>query len=139
MRQVLKKAIFLPALLLLIFLPHSVLAETKTLKTTQDTYANQAYPDKNYATTGSVVLSNKYTTRLGFVQFEHPNLPAGATIDQAVLKIYVHELHYADTAKLNVGPMTVSWSESTVTWNNKPTIDQSQATENTINIQEVGW
>ncbi|HUV43159.1 MAG TPA: DNRLRE domain-containing protein [Patescibacteria group bacterium] len=129
----------LPALILLLVLPKTVLAETKTFNLTKDTYANQAYPDQNRGTTGSVVISNKFTTRLGYLQFEDLDFPEGAIIDQGILKLYVYELHYAETAKVNVGPVTGNWEENTLTWNAKPTINQTQAIEAEVSLTSAGW
>lgn len=131
----------LPALLLLFALPrlaYSAYSDSKVFQATKDTYANQAYPNDPKGSVGSVTLSNKYTTRLGYVQFEDIDLPEGAILDQAVFKFYVHEVHYAPTAKLNVGPVTGDWEENTLTWNNKPTIDQPQAIEAEISLV-AGW
>lgn len=137
MKRVKSLFFILPAIFLII-LPVKVQAETKTLNITQDTYANEVYPDNNYGATGSVVISNKYTTRLGYLQFESLNLPEQATINRATLKINLSEVHYSDTAKLNVGPITNSWNETAVTWNSKPTINQTLATEAIISISSTG-
>jgi hypothetical protein len=139
MKRVLSLLILLPATILALILPGRALAASQTLNLTQDTYANQAYPDKANGSVGSVIVSNKYTTRLGYLMFESLSFPAEAIIDSAVLKIYLHEVHYADTAKVNVGPVSENWTESSITWNAKPTIDQSQATEATLPITDTGW
>lgn len=136
-RQV-KLFILLLPFIALFFAP-SVLAETKTLNVTKDTYANKAYPDKANGSIGSVIVSNNLTDRLGYLQFENPDLPEGAIIDWGVLKFFVHELHYAPTAKLNLGPITGDWEENTLSWNNKPTINQTQAIEAQIALDAPGW
>lgn len=129
----------LPAIILLFILPRTVLAESKTLDVTKDTYANQAYPDQNRGSSGGIIVSNSLTTRLGYLQFENPDLPEGAIFDQAVLNFYVYELHYSDRAKVNIGPITENWEESAVTWNNKPLINQSQAIEAEFSLTTAGW
>lgn len=134
MRRVKYFTILLPVLILSLISPGPVLAETITFSTVQDTYANAAYPNKTNGGFGSVTLSNKYTDRLGFVQFENLSLPSGATLDSAAFKFYAHEVHYAENAKLNIGPVTSAWTEGSLTWNNKPTIDQSQAIEANISL-----
>jgi len=131
--------LLLPAVLFLAFLPTIVLAETKTLPVTKDTYANKAYPTKVNGGFGSVTISNKFTDRLGFLQFANPDLPQEAIIDQAKLKFYLHELHYADIAKVNIGPVANIWEETSLTWNNKPTINQAQAFEAEISLDSAGW
>ena len=103
------------------------------------------YPDRDLnrlttrPTVSSVIVSNKYTTRLGYFLFEDPDLPENAIIDNATLKLYFNEVHYADQAKFNVGPVSENWLESSITWDNKPSIDQTQATEATLTITDTGW
>lgn len=138
MKRVRLFALLLPAVLFLFVLVPSVAAESKTFNAVKDTYANKAYPDKVNGSQSVIILSNKYTDRLGFIQFEDVNLPEGATLIQANLKFYVYEVHYATTAKLNVGPVTEDWEESSLTWNNKPAINQTMAIEATIEMTE-GW
>lgn len=141
MKRVKYLIFLLPAIILLFVLPrlsYSAYSDSKVFQATKDTYANQAYPNDPKGSVGSVTLSNKYTTRLGYVQFENISLPEGAILDQAVFKFYVHEVHYAPTAKLNVGPVTGDWAENTLTWNNKPTIDQTLAAEAQIELT-AGW
>lgn len=139
MKRVKFVSLFLPALLFSLFSAPSVGAETQTIGVEQDTYANKAYPDDPKGSVGSVTISNKFTDRLGFLQFKSPDLPEGAIIDRGLLKIYVFERHYAATAKVNVGPVTGDWQQSTLTWNNKPTINQTLAIEAEVSLTENGW
>ena len=101
--------------------------------------SNKTYPDKANGSIGSVIISNNLTDRLGYLQFENPDLPEGAIIDRGVFKFFVHELHYAPTAKLNIGPVIGDWDEGTLSWNNKPTINQTQAIEAQITLDDPGW
>jgi hypothetical protein len=128
----------LPAFLLLA-LPGRALADSHTYGVVKDTFVNEAYPDNNYGTTGGVVISNKFTTRLGYLWFDDINLPEGATLVQAILKFYVHEINYSDRAKINIGFCTNEWNENVITWTNKPLINQSSAIEAEIPLTEFGW
>ena len=131
----------LPAIIFLFTLPQSVCmaaGESKTLNITKDTYANQAYPGQNRGTLDSIIISNKYTIRLGYLQFENLDLPEGVILDKGILNFHVNEVHYSDEAKVNIGPITSNWDETTVTWNNKPTINQSQAIEVGFTLTATG-
>ncbi len=128
----------LPAIILLAY-PVGVQADSKTLNSVKDTYANQAYPDNVYGGHNHIVISNKYTTRLGYIWFENVDLPEGANVVQAILKFYVYEVHYSDRAKLNIGLVTGDWEEADTTWNHKPTINQTSAIEAEIPLTAVGW
>ncbi len=141
MRRVKYLLALLPVIICFLSFPRASLAawsDTKTLTVTKDTFANEVYPDKNYASS-PIIISNKFTTRLGYLQFEDLDLPEGAILDRGTLKFYVYELHYSDRAKLNVGPITGDWEENTLTWNDKPTINQTQAIEAEISLTEAGW
>ncbi|MCJ7792589.1 MAG: DNRLRE domain-containing protein [Candidatus Marinimicrobia bacterium] len=129
----------LPALYFFFSSPEVVLAETKTFNASQDAFANQAYPTNNYGSLEPLIISNKFTTRLSFVQFEELILPAGAIIDKALFKFYIYEHLYADHAKVNLGPITSTWSENNLTWENKPTINQTLAIEAEIDLTSNGW
>lgn len=128
----------LPAIIFLFVLPNVVLADSKTLDVTKDTYANEVYPFKVYGSLDHLIVSNKYTTRVVYIQFENPNLPAGAILDSATLNFYVNDVNYADSAKVNIGPITGAWEETAVTWNSKPTINQVQAIESAFSLTAVG-
>jgi len=137
-----KRVKFLLTLLPAIFLlasPGRVLADSHTYGVVKDTFVNEVYPDNTYGTTGAVVISNKYTTRLGYLWFDDINLPEGATLNQAILKFYVYELHYSDRAKINIGLCTNEWSENVIAWTNKPLINQSSAIEAEIPLIDIGW
>jgi hypothetical protein len=129
----------LPALILFFSPRSSVLAATKTFNASQDAFANQAYPDNNYGSLEPMIVSNKYTTRLCFVQFDEISLPTDAIIDKAIFKFYIYERLYADKAKVNLGPITSTWSENSLTWNDKPTINQTLALEAEVDLTSDGW
>jgi hypothetical protein len=138
MRRVKFLLVLLPAIILLVC-PSKALADSHTFGAVKDTYANQAYPDNVYGSMNHIIISNKFTTRLGYVWFDDVNLPEGATLNQAILKFYVYELHYSDRAKINIGLCTNEWNEAAVTWNNKPLINQGSAIEAEIPLVDVGW
>jgi hypothetical protein len=133
---------FLPAIIfssIMVKPAGAAIGGTETFEAQKDTYANEAYPDDAKGSIGSIIVSNKFTTRLGYLSFSDVHLSEGAVLNQAILKIYVHERNYADHAKVNVGPITGDWEESTLTWNHKPTINQTQAIEAEISLTEDGW
>ena len=130
--------LFLPFVLLL-FSPSLVSAESKSLLVDQDTYANSGYPNDPKDSAGSVIISNKYVDRLGYIQFNKLNLPEEAIIDQAIFHFYIHELNYSDSAKLNIGPISQDWQENNLTWNNKPSINLAQSIEVEISLTGFGF
>jgi len=119
--------------------PTQVVAESQDFTLSQDTYANLAYPDKVNASQQVIIISNKNTTRLGYIQFEDINLPEGAIVDRGILKLYFKDVGYADVARFTIGPISANWDETTITWNNKPDVNTSQTQNNEVSITEIGW
>lgn len=132
-----KYLLLLPFFLSFIF-PQKAAAVTETITVSQDTYANEAYPDKINGDQASIILSNKYTNRLIFLFFDLTDLPETTVVDKAVLRFYIDEANYDNKAKLNIGPVTADWSENELNWNNKPTIEQNQADETELDLTS-GW
>jgi len=90
------KIIFSFFVLFAMLFPTQVVAESQDFTLSQDTYANLAYPDKVNASQQVIIISNKNTTRLGYIQFEDINLPEGAIVDRGILKLYFKDVGYAD-------------------------------------------
>jgi len=134
-----KKLLFLITFLLVLIFPGQVAAESKEFFPSQDTYANLAYPDSINGSHPLITISNKYTTRLGYIQFGDIDLPEGAIVDRGILKFYVYEVRYADFAKFSIGPIDGGWDENTVSWNHKPIANTSLAQNAQISISNVGW
>lgn len=98
-------------------------------------------PDTNYgsATTMQVLSRSTNRDRRILVQFNLSSIPPGAIINSATLELYataggtnrIYDLHR----------LLGSWTESTVTWNNAPSItgtpDSSISTGTTINAWKV--
>jgi len=130
--------LFLLPTVFLLALPRGVLADSTVLDVTKDTYANEAYPDKIYGNYDHLIVSNKFTTRVVYIQFEDLDLPEEAILDKATLNFNINSVNYADSAKVNIGPITGAWEETVVTWNNKPTINQARAIEVAFSLTGVG-
>ena len=137
MKRVKLLIFFLPVIILFAW-PSSVLADAKALDTVKDTYANEVYPDKVYGNYDHLIVSNKFTTRVVYIQFEDTDLPEGAIFDKAILNFYISDVNYVDSAKVNIGLVTRTWGETTITWNHKPTINQAQAIESAFSLTGTG-
>ncbi|MCJ7827570.1 DNRLRE domain-containing protein, partial [Patescibacteria group bacterium] len=131
----------LPFFFLLFFLgSNPVLADEATFEVTKDTFGNSStylnYRDRNYGYAGSVVVSNDPIDRVGYFDFKNVELPAGSIIDHIYFRFYVQNAGSTGGIKLNVGPVAGDWEESSLTWNNKPTINQTLALEAEIGTDE---
>ncbi|MBU0619145.1 DNRLRE domain-containing protein [Patescibacteria group bacterium] len=132
-----KKIFFTLLLFLPLIFPLPISAEEVAASITQDTYANEAYPDQPRGSVGSVILSNDPINRFGYLKFNLPDLPDGAIIDRGTLKFYIHEADSGE-GKLNIGPVKDVWDGATLTWNSKPAIYPDQASESVITLS-TGW
>jgi hypothetical protein len=65
----------------------------------------------------------------GLVRFDLPELPAGATIDDAQLALYVepHPNNPAPQARIGIHRILDSWDEATVNWSSQPAHDEAPA------------
>ena len=54
-------------------------------------------------------------------QFDLSIIPADATIDQSILKVYLSKMDGRETVKFDTICATSSWTETGITWSNKPT------------------
>ncbi len=62
-----------------------------------------------------------------FIEFDHSEIPLGATITEARLSLYYNPTDVSESFEFHMGAngfyirrVTSSWDESTVTWNNQP-------------------
>lgn len=113
---------------------------TRTSTAISSTWVAQqpAYVDTNYAShqlitlqlsSGPVTLGGAYS-RYGYVYF--PTLaPAGATVTQATLRLYLRAAPTVDTT-VNLRPTQQAWAASRVTWNRRPTSDDEIFTSVTV-------
>lgn len=95
------------------------------------------YPDVNYFTTHNLQMmtSTLYNDDMSdFINFDISGL-IGKTIISAKIKIYGAEFY----ANFNIGAkrITSTWSEETLTFNNKPTVDSTS--RNTSVPSGNGW
>jgi Concanavalin A-like lectin/glucanases superfamily/Disaggregatase related repeat len=82
-----------------------------------DAYVKQDTPTQNYGNDAQLqVWGEMSRDRHALYRFDIDNagIPVGATVVSAVFKIFVID---PDISKVDIYPLEVGWSESTVTWN----------------------
>lgn len=87
-----------------------------------DTYANAGAPSTNFGSSWSL-SSRGSTAAASYLRFSIPAAPAGKTLRSAALQIRTKPESYAgsfDTHAVKVA--SNSWTESTVTWNERPSV-----------------
>jgi len=83
-----------------------------------DAYTNTASPSTNYGS--ATTLGVDGATQIAYIQFNLASIPAGASISQATLKLYVNSVTTAGS--FNVDYVNGSWTESTITHNLAPAL-----------------
>lgn len=124
---------------------------TKRLYATDDAFTSEDAPNQNNGGLTTVVLRHGElpagTSRkcYSYFKFDTSQIPTGASIDSAVLKLNVTAVqnYKYDPWKDEPGPSSVAtyqptsdWSENTLTWNNQPSNDSTNI--NTFNFSETG-
>lgn len=113
-----------------------------SLDPTDDSYVNANEPSTNHGTaTGLFIVSlfylDSYDHRI-FLKFDLSELPVGAIISSATLKLYCYEVNSLMNGVSDVQAKRVSsdsWVESTVTWTNQPSMGDTEDTQ----TPAIGW
>jgi hypothetical protein len=100
-------------------------ADTIDLLATADTFAQQTFPDEIKGVTAASSLQVRAQANFElytYINFADLALPAGQTIDSAILNIwnYNEGTHDGDLT-MHVYRVNQTWAENTLTWSNKPT------------------
>ncbi len=123
-----KYSIFLS---LLLFNLNFVNATTVSYITNGDTYIDQAAPNSNFSSSTSLNATAAAASdeKIIFVRFNVNSLPTGAIINSVKLKIQTTaDLKASSTSTFIINPVKGSYTNSSVTWNTKPTLGTSIAT-----------
>jgi len=113
---------FLAVLFLLTLLPSNALAQAPP---SADTFVSSATPKTNYGTSPILIVQTGATT---FIQFKLSELPAGASVGKAALRLYVDAV--AKGGSFDVFPVNATWSENVLTYNTPPPPLGASATGN---------
>jgi len=90
-----------------------------TLNVTDDTYTDDQNPLQPMGALPRVLVGNAGgTNQAGFVRFDLTPLPAGATVTQAFLRVFVNRASPAGT--INIFELSGTWTEGTLTTANTP-------------------
>jgi hypothetical protein len=100
-------------------------SDSTTLYSVADAYVNASSPDTNYGSSASLCVAASLEQDYMYVKFDLTSLPSGANIISANLEIY---LDYTTGSFYSIPADRIgahycsdnSWSESEITWNNKP-------------------
>jgi len=97
--------------------PCLVIGQTATLISIADSYVSVDIPTQNFGDEQLVAIG-PYNDILGFIRFNLSSIPSDAIIDFAELRLYATTVN--DNESVVISRISTSWSESGVTWNNRP-------------------
>jgi hypothetical protein len=110
--------------------------------TEQQTWISQGSPSKNYGSVNSEVVvgyglpvTPDGGNMRGLIQFAIPTVWPGATINSATLELSGLDPYPNNASPLTITfyPMSGSWSQNSVTWNNVPGFNSSYSPQVTVN------
>ncbi len=90
-----------------------------------DSYTNTADPTTNYG--AKTLLDVDGATQTTYIQFDLASIPAGASVSQATLKLYVNAVTTAGS--FNVDYVNGAWRESTIDASNAPALGTTIASD----------
>ena len=106
-------------------------------------FTGSSIPNENYNTTSLRVENSSQYAAETFIQFPFSSIPLNSTIDSAKLDVHgycVSGLVSASNINVGVKKVTGSWSESTLTWNTKPSYDSATTSSASIpNSGAANW
>lgn len=113
----------------------SLTQRTCTLTATSDSYVDQASATSNFNSATFLGVRSRNTSRNArtFVRFDLTgcSFPAGSQIQAASLRLHMTQAP-SSARTHNVQRITANWGETTITWNNQPSVVASAtATANT--------
>jgi len=131
MKKRISVSLFVAVFSAALILPQTVGAFTNSattssiiLRPTADAGVNTASPAGNFGTSHAFMdIGNKATgsTWQGLMKFDVSSIPSNATVTSALLRIYMYAgLCTGSTQAVDFRTVGSNWSETTVTWNNKP-------------------
>ncbi len=85
-----------------------------------DTYVTSAMPSQNFGHGTSLAMANQSNA---FLRFNLSNIPAGATVTKATLRLYVDG--FQTPGQFDVYEVDQAWNEFLLTWNNAPPLGVS--------------
>ncbi|MFG2639772.1 DNRLRE domain-containing protein [Streptomyces sp. NPDC048370] len=93
-----------------------------TVAASEDTYANAGAPGTNYGTSSSLAVRGTSAYE-SYLRFPLPAAPAGKVLKSARLAVKTTTMTGAgSTDSVSVVPVTGTWAEDTVTYNNRPAL-----------------
>lgn len=101
---------------------------TVTLYSVADAYVNSSNPGTNYGSASSMYVSANSEQDFAYLKFDLTSIPSGANIISAKLMVYLLDtggsIYWSPADRIGAYYCSDnSWTESGITWNNKPSFN----------------
>ncbi len=101
------------------------IAKTVVVPVKADAYGNAGAPSNTYGDS-STLSSRGSTAATSYLRFDVPRAPAGTSLSKAVLRLHTGTASNAGSSNTHaVVRAGNSWSESTLTWRNRPDVSST--------------
>ena len=98
-----------------------------TVNPTDDAYISSTSPTNNFGS--SDYLATYYGVRQTYLKFDLSGIPEGSVLSKLMLNLYCFE---AENGTINLRRTTDSWTESTLTWSNRPAAEATILAQTSI-------
>jgi len=89
---------------------------------TRDTYVSEWNPTSNFAYQANLIIKNDRVYQ-GLVRFDLSSMPAGSTVNQAVLRVYAYNRDKLGSYDLEVYRVLRPWADVEATWQRATQVD----------------
>lgn len=113
---------------------YPISTSSATIYPKADAYVDSEHPTSNYGATEYLDVRNAYDSayRISYLKFNLASIPSEVTLQSAVLQVYSWYL-YPFPNKIGVHySNNTTWSESEITWNNRPSYKSTSESTQTI-------
>ena len=94
---------------------------TSTFGPVADAYVSASTPDTSYGATTQINADGD-PAKISYLRFDVSGLPSDSTVISAKLRLYVNNATSDGPGARNIN---TTWNENTVTWNTRPSIDET--------------
>ncbi len=94
-----------------------------TFSSIADAYAHEQKPDENHGTDTVMIVRSWQSgkNQRSFVEFDVSSIPSGSTVNTATLTLCATKVP-SSARTIDLHRITASWVETTLTWNNQPSV-----------------
>lgn len=106
----------------------------------KDAVVQNTMPGNNFGEDNFSIVGNASSTMILFyLQFDLSSIPEEAVITEANLSLYQNNFWGSQDFAIGLYRVYETWEESTITWDNKPTVSPQISSPQTVSSGYTGW